>query len=241
MGKGEKTERVLKSLDRDFRNHENLEFLDFWVGDTHDIGPGVRKMLKRVSAMDMGVSLTLFAGNPLQVSRTPDYLMNPNVINTTRKAFRVLLKTGKLYYWLFKRICSILFLSQPIETRYGYYVLHSDSSIGRKVGAESLLNDEALALIKRKWKRNWKAFYVEAGSGSKIPVSSKINLLKDIRKLTTEKGVIMIVGGGLTKTEEIKLLIDIEVDTIVVSTVLEESEDPGKIINEFLAVVATSK
>jgi 3-keto-L-gulonate-6-phosphate decarboxylase len=45
----------------------------------------------------------------------------------------------------------------------------------------------------------------------------------------------------LTKTEEIKLLIDIEVDTIVVSTLLEESNDPSKIIEEFLAVVATSK
>ncbi|MFW9995725.1 MAG: geranylgeranylglyceryl/heptaprenylglyceryl phosphate synthase [Candidatus Odinarchaeota archaeon] len=240
VGKGEPVERILRSLE-EFREHRNLEFMELWVGDTHDIGPGARKMLKRVKAMDMGVPLTLFAGNPLQVSRSPDKLMNPNVINTSKTMFRILLKSGKLYYWFFKKFCSLFSLSQPEDVRYGYYVLHSDSSIGRKVGALTLPDDDAMALIKKKWKKYWKAFYIEAGSGSKVPVSDKIELLKKIRELTREKNLVMIVGGGLRKTEHIRFLVDLDVDIIVVSTVLEESEEPGKIIEEFLNIVASSK
>ncbi|MHA1169614.1 MAG: geranylgeranylglyceryl/heptaprenylglyceryl phosphate synthase, partial [Candidatus Hodarchaeales archaeon] len=221
-----------------FKRHFNLEL---WVGDTQDIGPGVSKMLKRMRKLDLGVPLVLFAGNPLQISRTPDRLMNPNVINTNRWMFRILLKTGKFYYWCFKRTCNLLFLSQPEEIRYGYYVLHPNSSIGKKVGARELPDDDAVSLIKRKWKKYWKAFYIEAGSGSAVAVSSKVNLLREIRKLTREKNIKMIVGGGLTQNSEIEFLRELDVDIIVVSTVLEHSDDPGKIISDFLATVARNK
>lgn len=222
----------------EFKGHD---YLELWVGDTQDIGPGVRKMLKRMRNLDLEVPLILFAGNPLQISRTPDKLMNPNVINTNRWMFRILLKTGKLYYWCFKRFCNILFLSQPEDVRYGYYVLHPSSSIGRKVGAIDLPDDDAMNLIERKWKKYWKAFYIEAGSGSAISVSTKVELLRKIRVLTQERNLKMIVGGGLTKNSEIEFLTELNADTIVVSTVLEQSNDPGKIIGDFLAIVARSK
>ncbi len=64
--------------------------------------------------------------------------------------------------------------------------------------------------------------YLEAGSGAGIPVSEAI-----IRQVKSELAIPLIVGGGITDTDKLKIALDAGADIVVIGNALEK--DPGLI------------
>lgn len=65
-----------------------------------------------------------------------------------------------------------------------------------------------------------KAVYLEAGSGAKIPVSSEV-----ISAVRSEISTKLIVGGGISTTEQLRVALDAGADIVVVGNHFEKRPD----------------
>ncbi len=237
--KGIATERIHQALIELAKTPQNQALLEIWVGSSQEMGGEVRRYIQRLRQEKLGFPIRVFPGNPLQVSPQADYLLVPNPLNITRKKIKLAVFIGKKYIQFSKLIAAIKRHPFPERLSFGYLVLGPETSVGRKLGAKMLKNDDdAFKLIQNYMKKHkpW-GLYIEAGSGAERSVATRVKLIQRVAELTKDNAT-LCCGGGIRTREEIKTLLRAGVDIVVVSTVLENSENPKLLIEEFLEVYA---
>ncbi|MHA1966998.1 MAG: geranylgeranylglyceryl/heptaprenylglyceryl phosphate synthase [Candidatus Hodarchaeales archaeon] len=241
--KGEATERMFHSLKEILtENSENIENLplEIWVGDSKEIFRGVHRYLKRLKNLNLNLPpIVIFPGHPFQISKFADFIQMPTLLNCQRFRIKVVLKLGKKYHFISKWFWKFIpYRSWPIDRKYGYLVLAPYSSVGKKLRAKELSDDEAYKELTTKWRKYWWGLYLEAGSGNVgNTIANRLDLVSKAQTFAHERDSILITGGGIQTKEQIADLVKAGSDIIVVSTVLEKSENPKKLMVEFLESV----
>ncbi len=240
--KGDATERVYLALTEILKEHENPSLLplEIWVGDSHEIMRGVHKFLRRLKRLDLDIPpVVIFPGHPLQISSYADYIQMPTLLNCYRFRIKVVLKLGKKYHWLFKWARRAIFGHFPKDRKYGYIVLSPESTVGKKLRAKVLTDDQAYTELTQKWRSYWEMCYIEAGSGNfSASIANRLELVKRAASFVHEKKAKLITGGGIKTKEQVESLVEAGSDLIVVSSILEKTDDPKTLINQFLQAVA---
>jgi geranylgeranylglyceryl phosphate synthase family protein len=243
--KGDATERMfiaLREILTDSKNSSQLP-LEIWVGDSHEIFKGVRAYLKRLYHLDIDLPpVIIFPGHPLQISSYADYIQMPTLLNTYRFSIKVVLKLGKKYHWLFKWVRRLMLKDFPKDRKYGYLVLSPDSTVGRKLLAKTLSDEQAYDEITRNWRKYWEMLYIEGGSGNfENSVAGRLELVKRVAEFVHTKNAKLITGGGIRTKEQVQQLVQAGADIVVVSSVLERSDTPKNLMNQFLEAVSENK
>lgn len=231
----EKTERVFHALVDVVRERsEVVEHLEVWVGDTDEVYRGVHKYLGMLKEAEIDIPKVIFPGHPFQVSENADFIMIADLLNADSNKIKIVLRIGKLYVKIRRIWPKIRRKPFPRDRKYGYLVLGPQSSVGRKIKARDLREDkDALDLIHKYNNDKWWGIYIEAGSGAEagISVSNRTDLVRNLRSMTSK---IILTGGGVSTAEEAKELWKAGSDIVVISSCLEKSEDPRKLIEGFL-------
>ncbi|WP_455462960.1 geranylgeranylglyceryl/heptaprenylglyceryl phosphate synthase [Candidatus Hodarchaeum mangrovi] len=219
--------------------------LEIWVGDSHEIYRGVHGYLKRLHQLDIDLPpVVIFPGHPLQISSFADYIQMPTLLNTYRFAIKVLVKLGKKYHWVSKWARRLIGRHWPKDRKYGYLVLSSDSTVGRKLKARNLTDNEAYEEVERKWRKYWWGLYLEAGSGNfERSIANRLDLVGRVRHYMNQINpkAVLITGGGISRQEQIIDLVKAGSDIIVVSSVLEKSNNPKELMSQFIKAVQFSE
>jgi geranylgeranylglyceryl phosphate synthase family protein len=236
--KGEATERVYEALKNILSDQKETALLplEIWVGDSHEIMRGVHIYLRKLKTLDLNLPpIVIFPGHPLQISSLADYIQMPTLLNCYRFRIKVVLKLGKKYHWLFKWVRRAIFRKFPKDRKYGYCVLNPDSTVGRKLRAKSLTDEQAYQEITSKWRNYWEMVYIEGGSGNFAnTVANRLELVEKTAKFAHSKNALLITGGGISTKEQVEGLVQARADLVVVSSVLEKSENPKELIEQFL-------
>jgi len=218
--------------------------LEIWVGDSHEIYRGVHNYLKRLHQLDINLPpVVIFPGHPLQISSFADYIQMPTLLNTYRFSIKVLLKLGKKYHWISKWARRLIGRHWPKDRKYGYLVLSPESTVGRKLKARTLTDEEAYDEVVSKWRKYWWGLYIEAGSGNfERSIANRLDLVKRIRHFMNQINPksILITGGGIRTQQQVVDLVKTGSDIIVVSSVLERSNNPEELMKQFIKAVQTS-
>jgi geranylgeranylglyceryl phosphate synthase family protein len=242
--KGVATERVYNALKDILSDQKEASLLplEIWVGDSHEIMRGVHRYLRRFQQLEINLPpVVIFPGHPLQISSLADYIQMPTLLNCNRFRIKVVLKLGKKYHWLFKWVRRVVFGKFPVDRKYGYCVLNPDSSVGRKLRAKSLTDEQAYQEITTNWRDYWEMVYIEGGSGNySNTVANRLDLVEKTSKFAHAKNALLITGGGIQTKEQVEGLVQAGADLIVVSSVLEKSEKPKDLIDQFLEVVGNN-
>ncbi len=239
-------ERVYNALYDIFEeNGDNFkDYMEIWCGDTHEVYKGVHAYLRRLKEAEIfDVPIVIFPGHPFQVSAYADFIMIPDLLNVNNQIMPLVTKLGKIYHFWFKVLMKLRGKNFPRDRKYGYLVLSPYSSVGRKLDARELSDEEALDIIERGYRRHyrdWWGVYIEAGSGVKdnLSIANRLELVKEAKKIIGRK--VLLTGGGVRTSEQVQQLCDAGSDVVVVSTVLERSPEPKKLIKEFLNVIINS-
>lgn len=243
--KGEATERMFNALKGILTETEDPSLLplEIWVGDSSEIYRGVHGYLKKLHSLNIKLPpVVIFPGHPLQISPLADFIQMPTLLNTYRFRIKVVLKLGKKYHWLSKWCRRIIGKHWPIDRKYGYMVLSPQSSVGKKLRAKVLTDEQAHKEITEKWRDYWSMLYLEAGSGRfDASIAGRLELVKRVKKFTLEKNASLITGGGIRTREHVEDLVRAGSDLVVVSTVLEQSDNPKELMDQFLEVVKTTQ
>ncbi|MFX1283818.1 MAG: geranylgeranylglyceryl/heptaprenylglyceryl phosphate synthase [Promethearchaeota archaeon] len=243
--KGEATERMFQALKGILTECEDSTKLplEIWVGDSSEIYRGVHRYLKRLHQLEIQLPpVVIFPGHPLQISSLADYIQMPTLLNTYRFRIKVVLKLGKKYHWLMKWCRRPLGKHWPIDRKYGYMVLSPQSSVGKKLHAKELSDEQAYEEITDKWRDYWSMIYLEAGSGRfGASIAERLDLVRKVKEFAYEKKATLITGGGIRTKAQVEDLVDAGSDLIVVSTVLEQSKDPKELMEQFLDAVGKTK
>ena len=243
--KGEATERMFQALKGILTECEDpTKFpLEIWVGDSSEIYKGVHRYLKRLHQLDIKLPpVVIFPGHPLQISSLADFIQMPTLLNTYRFRIKVVVKLGKKYHWLMKWCRKPFGRHWPIDRKYGYMVLSPLSSVGKKLHAKEITDEEAYTEITEKWRDYWSMIYLEAGSGRfGASIAGRLDLVKQVKTFSKEKGATLITGGGIRTKAQVEDLVKAGSDLIVVSTVLEQSENPKELMEQFLDAVSKSQ
>jgi heptaprenylglyceryl phosphate synthase len=113
--------------------------------------------------------------------------------------------------------------------------LNPDSTVGRKLRAKSLTDEQAYQEITSKWRNYWEMVYIEGGSGNFAnTVANRLELVEKTAKFAHSKNALLITGGGISTKEQVEGLVQARADLVVVSSVLEKSENPKELIEQFL-------
>jgi geranylgeranylglyceryl phosphate synthase family protein len=240
--KGDATERMfiaLKEILTENNNPSQLP-LEIWVGDSHEIFKGVHAYLRRLNQLDLDLPpVVIFPGHPLQISSYADFIQMPTLLNTFRFSIKVVLKLGKKYHWLFKWTRRLLFRDFPKDRKYGYLVLSPESTVGRKLQARTLNDEQAYDEITGHWRKYWEMLYIEGGSGNfDNTVARRLDLVKQAAEFVHSKNAKLITGGGIRTKEQVQQLVLAGSDIVVVSSVLEKSEAPKDLMNQFLEALS---
>ena len=242
--KGKATERVYVALKHILSSQKEADLLplEIWVGDSHEIMRGVHFYLRRLKRLNLNLPpVVIFPGHPLQISSLADYIQMPTLLNCKRFRIKVVLKLGKKYHWLFKWVRRAIFRKFPKDRKYGYCVLNPDSTVGRKLRAKSLTDEQAYQEITTKWRNYWEMVYIEGGSGNFAnTVANRLKLVEKVAEFAHSRKALLITGGGISEKEQVEGLVQAGADIIVVSSVLEKSENPKELIEEFLKVIGRS-
>ncbi|MHA1213951.1 MAG: geranylgeranylglyceryl/heptaprenylglyceryl phosphate synthase [Candidatus Hodarchaeales archaeon] len=244
--KGEATERMFNAL-KDIltvtEDPANMP-LEIWVGDSHEVYRGVHEYLRRLHRLETELPpVVIFPGHPLQISSLADFIQMPTLLNTHRFIIKVLVKLGKKYHWIAKWIRKPFGRHWPIDRKYGYIVLSPDSTVGRKLKAKEITDDEAYNEITRHWRKYWTGLYIEAGSGNyKKSIATRLDLVRRVKSFIVEKNpqAVLYTGGGIRTKEQVESLIEAGADIVVVSSVLEQSDNPKELMQQFLDAVSTN-
>ena len=240
--KGEATEHMFQALKGILTEREDPTKypLEIWVGDSSEIYKGVHRYLKRLHQLNINLPpVVIFPGHPLQISSLADFIQMPTLLNTYKFKIKVVVKLGKKYHWLMKWGRKPFGKHWPIDRKYGYMVLSPHSSVGKRLKAKELSDEEAIAEIKTKWRDYWSMIYLEAGSGRfGASIAGRLNLVKQVKKISKEKKAVLITGGGIRTKAQVEDLVKAGSDLIVVSTVLEQSDNPKELMKQFLEAVS---
>lgn len=242
--KGEATERLFKALKEILTETDDPSSLplEIWVGDSKEIFRGVHRYLKRLYNLNLNLPpVVIFPGHPLQISKYADYIQMPTLLNCHRFYIKVVLKLGKKYHWVAKwfwkplAFLKITKQNWPIDRKYGYLVLSPNSSAGRKLLAKELSDDEAYEELTTNWRPYWWGLYLEAGSGNfGDSIASRLDLVKKTKDFVAHHNAVLFTGGGIQTSDQVEQLSEAGADFIVVSTVLEHSDNPKALIEDFL-------
>ena len=239
--KGKSTERMYNALTEILSEQQDSSLLplEIWVGDSNEIMRGVHKYLRRLKNLNLNIPpVVIFPGHPLQISSLADYIQMPTLLNCYRFRIKVVLKLGKKYHWLFKWIRRAIFGRFPKDRKYGYCVLNPDSSVGKKLRAKALSDEAAYTEITSNWRNYWEMVYIEGGSGNfENTVANRLKLVKDVADFAHSKDALLIVGGGVQNKTQVEELKHAGADLVVVSSVLENTEQPKTLMLEFLDAV----
>ncbi len=240
--KGDATERMfnaLKEILTESKNSSKLP-LEIWVGDSHEIFRGVHEYLRRLNSLEIDLPpVVIFPGHPFQISSYADYIQMPTLLNTYHFRIKVVLKLGKKYHWLFKWTRRFLFGDFPKDRKYGYMVLSPDSSVGRKLRAKTLNDEQAYEEITKNWRKYWEMVYIEGGSGNfENTVAKRLDLVKRVAEFAHGKNAKLITGGGIRTKEQVQDLVQAGADLIVVSSVLEKTDSPKILMKQFLEALS---
>jgi geranylgeranylglyceryl phosphate synthase family protein len=235
------TESLLDALEETLTEERNGQALTIFVGCSHDPGKAVKATAKKLAQKGLKDRVTIFPGNPFQVSSDAGAILVPTLLNNNRKLIDFSLRVG-LGYLHATRFWSWLRRRPRLQMRpFGYLVLGPNSSAGRKLRSKDLSDEAALKLIKGTGiPHKWWAIYLEAGSGAiHSPVAKRLELVRATKDLLRKKGngTQLITGGGITTKEEIKALFAAGADIVVVSTALERSQNPKGLLHEFIQAV----
>ncbi|MCK4847804.1 MAG: hypothetical protein KAT16_02140 [Candidatus Heimdallarchaeota archaeon] len=241
--KGDATERMFIALKEILTTHKNSSQLplEIWVGDSHEIFKGVHAYLRRLNRLDIDLPpVVIFPGHPLQISSYADFIQMPTLLNTYRFSIKVVLKLGKKYHWLFKWVRRLMLNRDfPKDRKYGYMVLSPESTVGRKLLAKTLSDEQAYKEITRNWRKYWEMLYIEGGSGNfENSVAGRLDLVKRAADFIHAKNAKLITGGGIRTKEQVQQLVQAGADIVVVSSVLERSDTPKDLMNQFLEGVS---
>lgn len=200
--------------------------IDVWVGCSTDNG------IKTADALDkLDIPLehkVLFPGRLMQgviSGQKVGCVLGPRIVgydsskrllmNAASQTGRILMKSG---------------LSNGKTIKFGYLVLNGETStVGRKVGAKDLTDEEAVYLVKKDLEEKPNRFeflYVEAGSGAKKSIAERTDLLKNLKDILDMP---VFAGGGIETKDQFKKVADIA-DCTVVGTVFEKDQ---RLIGEF--------
>ncbi|UCE12968.1 MAG: hypothetical protein JSV04_12350 [Candidatus Heimdallarchaeota archaeon] len=212
------------------------------MGDSSEIYRGVHGYLKKLHKLEINLPpVVIFPGHPLQISPLADYIQMPTLLNAYRFRIKVVLKLGKKYHWLSKWARRIIGKHWPIDRKYGYMVLGPHSSVGKKLRAKDLSDEQAYEEITRKWRKYWSMIYLEAGSGRfNASIADRLELVSQVKQFIQEKNALLITGGGIRTKEQVENLVNAGSDLVVVSTVLELSENAKAMMEEFIEAVSKS-
>lgn len=213
--------------------------LEIWVGDSSEIYRGVHRYLRRLYKLEIDLPpVVIFPGHPLQISSLADYIQMPTLLNTYRFRIKVVVKLGKKYHWLSKWCRRLIGKHWPVDRKYGYMVLSPQSSVGKKLRAKKLTDEEAFQEISAKWRKYWLMIYLEAGSGRfDSSIAKRLDLVRRVKQITLDKNAILITGGGIRTKEQVEALRNAGSDIVVVSSVLEQSENPKELMEQFIEAV----
>ena len=235
------TDKLIGVVEDIIREKEERDSPVIFVGCSHDPGKAVKRTAAKLADMGLGNRVVIFPGNPFQVSSDASAILVPKLLNNNRRLIDLALRVGlgylhakRLWAWLRKK-------PFPEQRPFGYVVLTSNSSAGRKLRARTLSDSEALGLVRATGLPDkWWGVYLEAGSGAiDSPVAGRLELVRATKELLRKNGngTKLITGGGITTREEIKALFNAGADVVVVSTVLERASDPKSLLKEFLEAV----
>jgi geranylgeranylglyceryl phosphate synthase family protein len=230
---------ALKEILTESKNTSQLP-LEIWVGDSHEIFRGVHTYLRRLNSLEIDLPpVVIFPGHPLQISSYADYIQMPTLLNTYRFSIKVILKLGKKYHWLFKWTRRLIFGDFPKDRKYGYMVLSPESTVGRKLLAKTLDDEQAYEEVTKNWRKYWEMVYIEGGSGNfENTVAGRLNLVRRVADFAHSKNAKLITGGGIRTKEQVQQLMQAGADVIVVSSVLERTETPKILMKQFLEVLS---
>lgn len=241
--KVEESERVYLALLEIINKHDHdaKELpLEIWVGDTKEIFRGVHEYLKKLHNAEIPdyIKRVIFPGHPLQISKYADHIMIPSLLNTYSTIMKTILRIGTKYHWLFKWFSRFTRRNFPTERKFGYMILNNQSSVGRKLKAKNITDEEAITMIKSSWKKKWEWIYLEAGSGNFADtVGNRIELIRETAQIAHDNKSKLIVGGGIKTSEHVKGIVEADCDIVVVSSAFEVLENPKSLIEEFLDIV----
>jgi heptaprenylglyceryl phosphate synthase len=239
--KVEATERILQALQDIFTEYGDPSVLplEIWVGDSKEKFQGVHRVLKRLHTFELDLpSVVIFPGHPLQISPLANFIQMPTLLNTNRFAIKVLVKLGKKYHWISKWARRLVGKHWPIDRKYGYMVLSPFSTVGKKLRAKELSDEEAYEEITSKWRKYWWGLYIEAGSGNfGASVAGRLELVERTARFVHEKGAVLLTGGGIRTKGQVADLAKAGSDIIVVSSILEKAENPMELMILFLEAV----
>ncbi|MFX0125871.1 MAG: geranylgeranylglyceryl/heptaprenylglyceryl phosphate synthase [Candidatus Hodarchaeota archaeon] len=242
--KGDATERMFNALKGILTECEDSTKLplEIWVGDSSEIYRGVHRYLKRLHQLEIQLPpVVIFPGHPLQISSLADFIQMPTLLNAYRFRIKVVVKLGKKYHWLMKWCRKPFGKHWPIDRKYGYMVLSPHSSVGKRLHAKELSDEQALEEITNKWRDYWSMIYLEAGSGRfGASIAGRLDLVKRVKEFTKTRNASLVTGGGIRTKAQVEDLVKAGSDLIVVSTVLEQSENPKELMEQFLEAVSST-
>lgn len=202
--------RLQSAFDKKFL--KNL--VEYWVGGTKAGGTDVKKWLMELENKKIGKRVVY----PGKISQGilgyqhSDYAVVPYLLNWSDFKIFIYNLVGIMISKLYKR-----------RQLFGYLVMTNKSSVGKRIGARNLSNNEAISIVNEfLGKGISKVVYLEAGSGAKKPVD--IDLIKKISQIMSNySSSCLIVGGGLKNANEVKALFSVGVDKVVIGTALEQN------------------
>ena len=223
-----KPEGIKKIYETCLRHKEVLQKnCEFWVGCTQSSHIEISHWLKKLK--DSGFkNRFLFPGKASHAfsGQYADFLLRPKLLNISLSFKGVFINLGTR---LGKILSKFLYLSgKPTMLDFGYLILGPGTRVGNITEARKISDEKALELVKKfiEKEKNCYGLYVEGGSGisPEKSVVRREELLKAIIDLVPS-GKIVHAGGGIRKKEEVKRLVDIGVDRIVVGTHFETNPE----------------
>ena len=203
-----------------FDENETAEFLDKLPSETTHIFVGgstvekgrtceVVKTLKGIS----NLPVVLFPGDHVQISPYADAILFLSLISGRNPEYLIEQQV--------KSVNSIKRTSlEVIPTGYILIDGNSDSSVSRVSNTLPMSQSNIEAIVNTALAGQYsgkKLIYLEAGSGAKIPVSTKV-----IEAVKKEITIPLIVGGGIRSQSQLRNAYKAGADLVVIGTAFEE-------------------
>ncbi len=207
---------VARMFEETVKNKEILEKVcDFWVGGTRSSSRDINFWLKKLKENDFEERF-LFPAKPSHAlsGKYAKYILRPELLNRTSSIKSQLVH---LFTKVGKAATRILYpTAPPFNLDFGYLILSSESSVGKFTGAINICDEDALERIERYIKENKEChgIYVESGSGAKIPVTKRTNLLRKAREIVPSSKVVYC-GGGIKSMHEMLFLMELDVHPVI--------------------------
>ncbi len=198
------------------KNKEILEKVcDFWVGGTRASSKDISFWLKKLKEYGFEERF-LFPAKPSHAfsGKYAKYILRPELLNRTPSLNNPIVH---LFTKIGKAATMVLYPSEPpFKLDFGYLILGPESSVGKFTGAAKICDEYALERIKKYVKANEKChgIYIESGSGAKVSITQRSNLLKKAREVVPSNKVVY-GGGGIKSIGEVLFLMELGIHPVI--------------------------